>query len=430
MKNWSGKIQWTPSKIFYPETEDAIQGVVKQAISASKKVRIIGAGHSFTPLAKTDDYLIVLDKYEGLISVDKQKHQVVAKAGTKLFALSELLFENGLAMENMGDIDRQSIAGTISTGTHGTGKNLKSISNQVIALRFINGKGEIIECSEEKNKDLFKATQVSMGTLGVITEITMQCVPAYKLKLENRKEKLSKVLEELEDRISKNRNFEFYWFPYSDTVWSKTSNITDAPPDKINIANTFSEYVLENYAYKLLTEFAYNFPSKNEWASKFTAKSVSTFTKVYHSHKIYATKRMVKFNEMEYNIPAASFQDVWKEIMQTVNSKKYDIHFPMEVRFVKGDDIYMSPAYKRDSAYIACHTYNKKDPKLFFAALESIFIKYGGRPHWGKMNTLTPKRIEDTYPEFDRFLKHREDQDPGNIFISPYFKSLFGLSAT
>ena len=194
MKNWSGYINWTPSNIFYPETEEEIQTIVQKAIRESKKVRIIGTGHSFTPLFKTDNYLINLDKYQGLLSHNQEKLQATIKAGTKLYNFGPLLFDNGMAMENMGDVDRQSIAGTISTGTHGTGTAFKSISNQVTALRFVNGKGEIMECSAQKNRDLFKATQVSLGTLGIITAITLQCVPTYKLELQNRKEKLVTVL--------------------------------------------------------------------------------------------------------------------------------------------------------------------------------------------------------------------------------------------
>ncbi len=428
MKNWSGYLEWTPSQVFFPETEEEIQSIVKRAADESKKVRIIGAGHSFTPLVKTNQFFINLDKYQGLISVDKENNQAVVKAGTKLFTLNDLLFKHGLAMENMGDIDRQSIAGTISTGTHGTGKKFKSISNQVIALRFVNGKGELIECSEQHNKDLFKAAQVSLGTLGMITEITMQCVPTYKLKLENRKEDLAQVLGKLKERNDKNRNFEFYWFPHADSAWTKTANITNDSPDKINIANSFSENVIENYGFKLLCELAYKFPSKNEWVSKFSAANITSFDKVYHSHKVYATKRVVKFNEMEYNIPSETFPDVWKDITKIIRSKKHNIHFPIEVRTVKGDDIYMSPAYKRESTYIACHAYAKKDPKPYFKSLEEVFMAYDGRPHWGKMNTLTPKRIEGLYPEFHTFLKHREEQDPDKTFISPYFASLFGIN--
>ena len=172
MKNWAENVEWNPSEIAYPTSEKEIQQLVLKAINSNKKIRVIGSGHSFTSLCSTDHILISLDKYQGTISINKEKNQATVKGGTKLSLLGELLFKEGLAMENMGDINVQSLAGAISTGTHGTGIDLKSISNQVIALKFINGKGEVIECSTTKNIELFKAAQVSLGCLGIITEIT------------------------------------------------------------------------------------------------------------------------------------------------------------------------------------------------------------------------------------------------------------------
>ena len=427
MKNWSQYIQWTPENILYPESELAIQQIVQGALEQSKHIRVIGSGHSFTPLCKTKGILVSLDNYQGLISVDKEKCQATVKAGTKLSTLGNLLFEQGMAMENLGDIDVQSIAGTISTGTHGTGVNFGTISTQVIALKFVNGKGEIVECSNKKNKELFKAAQVSLGALGIISEITLQCIPAYRLELQNQKENLHDVLATLKERNENNRNFEFYWFPYTATAWTKTSNIASDQPDKVNLFNYFSEYVLENYAFKLLCEWAYRFPSKNKWVSEISAATISNVRKVYHSHKVYATQRLVKFNEMEYNVPVEAHEEVLKEIVKMVNKKKFDIHFPIENRFVKGDDIYLSPAYQRHAAYIACHAYNKKDPKPYFKALEDIFRAYRGRPHWGKMHTLTAKDIANLYPEWELFLKYRRKQDPDNVFVNEYLRGLFGL---
>jgi len=210
------------------------------------------------------------------------------------------------------------------------------------------------------------------------------------------------------------RNFEFYWLPYTNTTWTKTSNIVESgEPDKINFFNYWSEYVLENYLFKILCEVATRFPSKNEAVSKLAASSVADVKKVYYSHKIYATQRMVKFREMEYNVPREAYEDVFKEVVKTVNSKKFNIHFPIENRFVKKDNILMSPAFGRDSAYI-----------------EAIFRAHGGRPHWGKMNTLTPNDIVDLYPEFSTFMKHRSEQDPDNLFISPYLDQLLGVGST
>jgi len=331
MKNWAENVQWNPSAVAFPHSENEIQQLVLKAIRFNQKIRVIGSGHSFTSLCSTDEILVTLDNFQGLISINKEKNQATVKAGTKLSLLGELLFKEGLAMENMGDINVQSIAGAISTGTHGTGINLKSISNQVIGLKFVNGKGEIIECSTIKNTELFKVAQVSLGCLGIITEVTLQCLPTYKLKLQNKKEKLSDVLATLNERNSQNRNFEFYWIPYTNTAWTKTSNIVEgSEPDKVNFFNYWTEYVLENYVFKLMCEFAKVFPSQNKTVANITAASISNVKKVYHSHKVYATQRMVKFHEMEYNIPAETYQDVFKDVQKIVNSKKFNIHFPIE----------------------------------------------------------------------------------------------------
>lgn len=424
-KNWSGNIQWTPTSIAQPHTEEAIRQLILQASKEKRNIRMIGTGHSFTPLAKTDDILLSLDNYQGLISVDKNTNQVTVKAGTKLHRLGELLFEQGLAMENMGDIDRQSIAGTISTGTHGTGINFGTISTQVKAIRFVNGLGDIIECSEEHQKNLFKAAQLSLGALGVITQVTLQCVPAYKLELINEKKRLEEILDQYHQINSNNRNFEFYWFPNTAYVMTKTSNMANQKADKTGLSTFFQEYVLENMAFKLLCEYAYRFPSKNKWVSEFSAKVVSSSRKVYHSHKVYATPRLVKFNEMEYNIPLEAYEEVMKEAVKCIEKNNFPVHFPIENRFVKKDDIYMSPAYGRDSAYIACHVYYKKPYLDYFEALEDIFKAYDGRPHWGKIHTLAAKDLKQRYPHFEDFLKHRNEQDPRQIFLSPYLKTLF-----
>ena len=425
MKNWSKQIEWHPQKIAYPETETEIQELVRWALESKKQIRIIGSGHSFNPLWVTKDVLVSLDRYQGLIAVDRESLQATVKAGTKLYHLGDLLFDHGLAMENLGDIDRQSIAGTISTGTHGTGLSFGTISTQVIALKFIDGKGEIVTCSQYHNKDLFKAAQVSLGVLGIITEVTLQCVPAYKLELQNRSEELQLVLDNFTERIVTNRNFEFYWFPYAGKVWTKTSNLADDQPDKVGLANYLSEYILENYVFKLLCEAARFFPRLTPSISRLSVSSIPSVRKVYHSHKVYATQRLVRFNEMEYNVPLEAHRQVLEEIIRMVNKKKFNVHFPVENRVVKKDDIYLSPAYGRDSAYIACHVYHKKDYRPFFRAMEEIFVAHGGRPHWGKMHTLTAPELRNRYPHFETFEQHRQTHDPKGIFLNDYLKKLF-----
>ncbi|MGB0838552.1 MAG: D-arabinono-1,4-lactone oxidase, partial [Chitinophagales bacterium] len=349
MKNWSGYLEWQPTQVAYPTNEAEIQALVFQALENKQKIRCIGTGHSFTPVVKTNDILISLDKYQGLVSVDKEKCQATVKAGTKLSLLGELLFEQGMGMENLGDIDVQSIAGTISTGTHGTGSRLGTISTQVIGLKWVNGKGEIVTCSTTEQPELLKAAQVSLGMMGVFTEVTLQCVPAYKLKLQNRKETLQEVLCSLKERNATHRNFEFFWFPYTDTVWTKSTNITADAPEKMTWTNYFSEYILENYAFLAFCEITHKIPSLNARLSKIGAATISDSSKNHHSHKIYATERLVRFNEMEYNVPVEAHVEVLGEITKVVNSKKFDIFFPIENRTVQADDIFLSPAYQRDA---------------------------------------------------------------------------------
>ncbi|MFK7906376.1 MAG: D-arabinono-1,4-lactone oxidase, partial [Chitinophagales bacterium] len=418
MKNWSQRIEWNPSIIAYPTSETEVQTLVEKALQKKQNVRIIGSGHSFNPLWVTEDVLVSLDKYQGLVSVDKETLQVTIKAGTKLNTLGDLLFEQGMAMENLGDIDVQSLAGTIGTGTHGTGLKFGTISTQVRALQFVNGKGKIVACSETENRSLFKAAQVSLGALGIITQITLQCVPAYKLELQNRKENLHEVLKTFKERIANNRNFEFYYFPHSQNVLTKSSNVVTGEADKVGLANYLREYVLENYIFKILCEMGRFFPSQNKRISKISASSVPDVRKVFYSHKVYATQRLVRFNEMEYNVPLEAYGDVFKEVIRTVETGNFAVHFPIESRVVKGDDVYLSPAYGRDSAYIACHVYNKKDYKPYFKALEDIFLAHGGRPHWGKMHTLEKPEIAARYPMFEAFSQHRREQDPEGLFLN------------
>ena len=425
MKNWSGHINWTPKKIEYPENEERIQEIIKHAISQNKKVRIIGTGHSFVPLCKTDQVLISLDQYQGIISCNKDKHTAIVKAGTKLKLLGQLLHEQGMAQENLGDIDAQSIAGSIGTGTHGTGTAFGNLSTQVLSLRFINGKGEIIECSEENNREIFKAAQISLGSLGIITQITLQCVPSYKLELVKSKDTLDNTLKDLAKLNANNRNFEFYWMPFTEIVQHKISNISEAPTNKVGLINHLNEVVVENAFFKLLCETGNIFPNSSSSISSLIANLMTKETKVSNSHQVYSTPRYVRFNEMEYNVPMDAYPSVKKDMVAMFNKKKYKIMFPIENRFVKRDDIYLSPAYERDSAYIACHVYNKKDFEPYFKDMEEIFISYGGRPHWGKMHTRTNEYFRGIYPKWEDFKKVMEEQDPQQLFLNDYLQDIF-----
>ncbi|MBL7728359.1 MAG: FAD-binding protein [Dinghuibacter sp.] len=425
IKNWSGHLKWQPEHLVYPQSHEELAQWVQLAVQQNRKVRVIGSGHSFTPLAVCTDILIVLDKLSGIVSVNQATRQVTVKAGTKLHELNRLLNTHGLALENLGDIDVQSVAGAICTGTHGTGIQFGNLSTQVSQITFINGKGETVTCSETEEVELFKAVQVSLGAFGIITEVTFKCVSSYTLNLQVGKKPLEEVLQQLHHYNTRNRNFEFYWFPHTSWVVTKELNLTDQPPVKKAVKDFFQETVLENYAFKAVCELAHRIPRLTRRISRFSAATIGAYQKTRKSFEVFSTRRLVKFNEMEYNVPAAAYTDVKKEIVQWVNRNNRDVMFPMENRFVQEDDIYLSPAYRRPSAYIAVHVYNKAGFEQYFRGIEAIFRAYNGRPHWGKMHTLQQKELEQLYPMWHVFDAFRRQHDPGNIFLTPYLQTLF-----
>lgn len=428
IQNWGGNVQFQPQRIFYPTTEAEIVNFVKQNAQQKQSIRVIGSGHSWTPLCETYYNLISLDNYQGIVSIDAQNLTATVKAGSKLHLLNPQLFEHGLAMENLGDIDVQSIAGAVSTGTHGTGITLGIIPTQVIAMRLITATGEVLECSNTQNPEIFKAAQVSLGALGIISTLTLQCVPAYKLLYTAQKETVQQCLQNIDDYIKNNRNFEFYWLTNTNTVQTRFSNITELPPDSKNIFRHFNDLVLENGVFGLLNEAGKHIPKSTKTVNKIMELGLSTnVKKINWSHKVYATIRLVKFYEMEYNIPIEKFKDVFLEIKECVAKNNFKVHFPTENRFLKADDIYLSPAYQRNSAHISFHVYKGNNYYKYFDAVENICKNNQGRPHWGKMHTANAQELNNMYPMWQKFLEIRKQLDPNQLFVNGYLKQLFGL---
>jgi FAD-linked oxidoreductase len=427
-QNWSGSVTCTPSSIVYPTTLDEIVRIVKDARAARKHIRAVGSGHSFTPLVSTDETLISLDNYAGLESIDADNNLVTVRGGTKIKQLGELLFELGLAQENLGDIDVQSIAGAISTGTHGSGISFGSISTQVTALKIVTGKGEVIECSETQNREIFKTAQVSLGALGVIVSVTLWCVAAYKLHYIWRKGNLSDCLANLEKYRTENRNFEFYWIPYTDAVLLKFMNQTDSPVKEKNLFRRFNELVLENGVLWVLCEICRVWPAQTANIARLIANLISNGEDVNYSHRIFATPRLVRFQEMEYNLPVEHFATALREIDECIRRERIQVHFPLECRFVHADDIALSPAHGRASAYIAVHMYKGMAYRAYFDAVEAIFKKYEGRPHWGKMHTRCADDLSQLYPQWQHFQTVRDSLDPDGVFLNDYLRGLLGVT--
>ncbi|KRE74598.1 D-arabinono-1,4-lactone oxidase [Paenibacillus sp. Soil750] len=426
--NWSGIVQATPQSVLYPDSIEAVVDAVLLCRRQGRRLRVVGTGHSFTPIAASDDVLITLDRMQGLIEVDAEERTATVWAGTKLKLLGELLYAQGLAQENLGDIDVQSIAGAISTGTHGTGQQFGNIATQVVGLTMVTGAGEVITCTAVTHLDMFKAMQVSLGALGIIVQVKLRLQPTYKMMYESKRMPLKQCLQELPDIASGHRHFEFYWFPYAEPCQLKFMNPTDHAVTSRKVRDYIGDVLLENTVFGLLSELCRKVPKLSRTVSRISASQVPVGTKVDYSHRLFATQRLVRFNEMEYNLPAEAMPTVIEEMREKMMKDKYNVHFPIECRFAKGDDIWLSPAFGRDSSYIAIHMYKGMPHEDYFAGMEDIFLKHGGRPHWGKMHSLNADKLNDRYPMWQPFCHIREVLDPDGIMLNGYLEKIFGVT--
>lgn len=423
-RNWSGVVTASPQRVEYPENVDQVAAIVRKAAAEMRYVRVVGSGHSCTPLAASDHVLVSLDRMQGIVQVDREEHTALVWAGTKLRALGHLLHEEGLAQENLGDIDVQSIAGAISTGTHGTGAKLGGLATQVIGLTIVNGRGEVLECSETSHPETFHALPISLGVMGIIVQVKLRLQPSYVMAFESKKMPLDEILPHLEAFRQINRHFGFFWFPYTRMCQVKLWNLTDQPAEEHKVRDFINDRLFENTFFGMLSELCRLFPSASGTMSRLTASTIPVMRKVNYSHRLLTGERLVRFNEMEYCVPAEAMSDVIREIWEAKQREKFDVHFPIECRYAAGDSIWLSPAYGRDSAYIAVHTYRGMPYERYFRAMEQIFLKYDGRPHWGKMHHLKSGELSKRYPMWHAFGKVREKMDPDGLFLSPYMKEL------
>ncbi len=425
-RNWAGNQKASPVSIDAPRSVAELAALVASASEQGQKVKAVGSGHSFTSAAATNGRMIRLENLSGILHVDRATCRVTVGAGTRLSELNTLLDAEGLALANLGDIAYQTVAGAISTSTHGTGKALTGLAGHVVAMKLVNGLGEIIECSQSVNPHIFDVARVSVGALGVITEYTLQAVPSFRLRALEQPMRLDEVLENAHDLASTNDHFEFFWIPHTKWALTKRNNRTEdelqpLPRVKGWIEKTF----MENYAFGAVCRIGRARPSL---IPRLATALPSSGSREYvdQSFKIFASPRIVRFYEMEHALPVEALVPALKEIRAMVDRKGYLLNFPVEVRFTKGDDVPLSTAYGRDSAYIAVHVYKGMECQPFFRNVEDILRAYDARPHWGKMHYREADALSKLYPRWDEFITLRNQLDPQRTFSNAYSDTVFG----
>jgi len=425
-RNWAGNQTCAPEAIERPRSEADIVRIVREAGDAGRRVKVFGAGHSFTAIALTDGRLLSLDDYGQILHANKATGRVTVQAGIRLQKLNEELWTRGLAMPNLGDIAYQSIAGAISTSTHGTGVIFGGLAAQVVAMRIVAGDGSVVDCDSDHEPEVFHCARVGLGALGVVSAVTVQCVPAFNLRAVEAPERVDALLENLDEHIDGNDHFEFFWVPHTGwalTKWNQRTQNQEAPRSRWQ--EFYSDILMSNVAFGALCHVGRLRPSLIPRLSRMIPSS-GRVEYVDRSYRVFASPRLVKFYEMEYAIPREACAEALNRIRHFVDESGLNISFPVEVRFTAPDDIPLSTANGRPSCYIAVHVYQGTHYQQYFEAVEDIMDDYGGRPHWGKLHFQTAETLAPRYPEWDRFQAMRRRLDPDGRFSNAYLDRVLG----
>jgi L-gulono-1,4-lactone dehydrogenase len=422
--NWAGTHSCVPVAIERPKSAREVAGAVRRAAEAGRTVRAAGAGHSFSPCVPTGGTLVQLGRLDRILDADPESGLVKAEAGITLAALNRGLQERGLALPNLGDVDAQSLAGALATATHGTGVRLPNLSAQVEALELVTGTGERRTLTRDDG-DLLRAARVGLGSLGIVTAVTLRCVPAFRLRGVDATLPLEEVLASLDERAEAHDHFEFWTFPHSPLALTRTNDRTDAPVDTPGPAGAWlHDVLLDNHALQLLSRAGRRFPRAIPRINRFAAAAASGRERVDWSHRVFASPRLVRFDEMEYAIPREHAADAVRGAREIL--ERHPVNFPVELRFVAADDALLSPAHGRDTAYVAVHVFEGMDGDAPFREVERLMAGWGGRPHWGKRSFLSARELKTRYPAWDAFAAARAELDPDGRFENPWARRTLG----
>ncbi len=426
-RNWAGEQHCAPHAIERPRSEAELIDVVGRAADQGLGVRAVGSGHSFTDAACTDGVMVSLDRMGAVLEADPSSGLVRVQGGIVLRDLALALAARGLALENQGDIDAQTISGAVSTATHGTGTGFVNLSGQLAGVRLVTAAGEAVELTGDDDPQAFRAARVSVGSLGVISELTVRCVPAFRIRRIDEPQPLAEVLGALEELADGHDHFEFFAFPYTDTALTLTSTRTDEPArPRDRYAAWIEEELVYNGVFGALTRLGRVFPALVPSLNRLVTRMSSGSEQLDSSHRIYAHDRRVRFTEMEYAIPSQAARVAIERVMDLVERRSLPVGFPIEVRFVAPDDALLSPSHERPTCYIAVHMVAGVEFESLFRAVEEIMREYGGRPHWGKRHYRTAADLAPAYPEWEAFQSVRARFDPTGVFTNDYAERVLG----
>ena len=425
-RNWAGSVRANPSTLATPRTVEELQYLVRNT-QPGRRIRMAGSGHSFTPIVPSNDVLLKPHDFDEGVGIDTARMIARIPAGMVLHEANQHLAAAGVALANMGDITAQTVAGSISTSTHGTGLTFTGLAGQVAGFGLVTADGSLLECSETQNSDVWRLGRVGLGSLGILVWVDMRVVPAFRLRAFEEPRRLRDVLDNFDSIVESSDHFEFYWVPH--TRWALTKHNTRTQEPAVSRSKTkkwLTKTVLENYAFGAVCALGRAVPSLiPKLATALPSTGRQEFVEA--SHEVFATRRLVRFHEMEYSIPRRRLPEALTAIVEAVEREKLRISFPVEVRVTGADDVALSTSYGRESAYIAVHMYKGMEYERYFRLVESIVAPMNGRPHWGKIHFQGAETLRSQYERFDDFLRLRERLDPERRFVNGHVERVLGL---
>ncbi|MCW2769421.1 MAG: FAD-linked oxidoreductase [Aeromicrobium sp.] len=426
-QNWGRSAKSHPVRIAHPASTAEVVSIIREAAASGTKVKAVGASHSFTAIGATDGVLLRLDRMSRILATDTAQGRVRVQAGITLHDLNPLLLARGLALANLGDIDPQSVAGAVSTGTHGTGGRLHGISTSIVGVQLVTATGEVLEIDEQHA--WFGASRVTLGALGIVTEVTLQCVPAFLLHAREEPMALPEVMGRVDELVAGNDHFEFYWFPHTEKTAVKRNNRVPEGTERRPVSrfrHWLDDEFLSNTAFEGVNRVV---ARRRSWIPRVNAiagSALSAREYVDDSYNVFVSPRTVRFRESEFAMPREALPHVLAELAAWFGAGHENISFPIEVRFTAADDVWLSTGHERDNCYVAVHQYWRSDYAAYFAAAQDIFTAHEGRPHWGKIHTLGADYFAQAYSRFDDFVAIRNELDPARTFSNPYLDSVLG----
>ncbi|MEU8772335.1 D-arabinono-1,4-lactone oxidase [Streptomyces sp. NPDC048606] len=426
-RNWAGNVSSTPARVVAPRTVDELREEVRRAASDGLRVKAVGTGHSFTAAAATDGVLVRPQALTGILSLDRAAGTVTVAAGTVLEDLNRALAREGLSLANMGDIMEQTVSGATSTGTHGTGRDSASIAAQIRALELVTADGSLLTCSEKENPEVFASARLGIGALGIVTSLTFAVEPIFLLTAREEPMPFERVLAEFDRHVAENEHFEFYWFPHTGNCNTKRNNRSQGPAAPPGAVSAWIEdELLSNGLFQAVNSVGRAFPATVPSIARIASRALSARTYTDIPYKVFTSPRRVRFVEMEYALPREHVVEALRELRAAVDRSSLRISFPVEVRTAPADDITLSTASGRETAYIAVHMYRGTPYQAYFTAAERIFTAHGGRPHWGKVHTRDAAYLAEAYPRFGEFTALRDRLDPDRVFGNDYLRRVLG----